>query len=78
MDERRRKSAGTGTGSSTGLSWQEVQEICGQLEGMFHDDAPNDAQRLHQLIQKRKDMATSIATHQSSAQKLLARTSVRC
>ncbi|CAI5747512.1 unnamed protein product [Peronospora destructor] len=68
MDESRRGSVGTGNG----LSWQEVQEICGQLEGMFHDDAPKDAQRLRVLIQKRKDIAHTFYNRQSSAQKSLA------
>ncbi|CAI5727206.1 unnamed protein product [Peronospora effusa] len=58
--------------NGNGLSWQEVQEICGQLEGMFHNDAPKDAHRLRVLIQKRKDIANTFYTRQSSTQKLLA------
>ena len=69
MEESRRVSVSGGNG----LSWQEVQEICGQLEGMFHEDAPKDAHRLRVLIQKRKDIANTFYNRQSSAQKLLAR-----
>uniref|UniRef100_A0AAV1T7N6 Kinetochore protein Spc24 n=1 Tax=Peronospora matthiolae TaxID=2874970 RepID=A0AAV1T7N6_9STRA len=58
--------------SGKSLSWPEVQEICGQLEGMFHDDALKDAQRLRVLIQNRKDIASAFHTRQRSAQKLLA------
>ena len=62
--------------ASTGksLSWPEVQEICSQLEGMFHDDALKDAQRLRALIQNRKDIASAFHDRQRSAQKLLTRT----
>ncbi|CAH0479051.1 unnamed protein product [Peronospora belbahrii] len=69
MMESRRVSVASTT---NGLSWQEVQEICGQLEGMFHEDAPKDAQRLRALIQKRKEIANAFYNRQSSAQKLLA------
>ncbi|KAE8894994.1 hypothetical protein PF001_g14500 [Phytophthora fragariae] len=54
------------------LSWPEVQEICGQLEGMFHEDAPKDAQRLRALVQKRKDIASTFLNRQSTAQRQLA------
>ncbi|CAI5730118.1 unnamed protein product [Hyaloperonospora brassicae] len=54
------------------LSWPEVQEICSQLEGMFHDDALKDAQRLRALLQHRKDIASAFHDRQRSAQKLLA------
>ena len=59
--------------SGNSLSWSEVQEICGQLEGMFHNDALKDAQRLRALIQNRKDIASAFHNRQRSAQKLLAR-----
>jgi hypothetical protein len=55
------------------LSWPEVQEICAQLEGMFHDDAPKDAQRLRTLVQKRKDIANTLQSRQSAAHKQLSR-----
>uniref|UniRef100_M4BRF0 Kinetochore protein Spc24 n=1 Tax=Hyaloperonospora arabidopsidis (strain Emoy2) TaxID=559515 RepID=M4BRF0_HYAAE len=58
--------------SGKSLSWSEVQEICGQLEGMFHNDALKDAQRLRALIQNRKDIASAFHNRQRSAQKLLA------
>ncbi|KAG7384784.1 hypothetical protein PHYPSEUDO_002237 [Phytophthora pseudosyringae] len=54
------------------LSWAEVQEICGQLEGMFHEDALKDAARLRALVQKRKDIASTLQTRQSRAQRQLA------
>ncbi|KAG6617545.1 uncharacterized protein IUM83_02405 [Phytophthora cinnamomi] len=54
------------------LSWPEVQEICGQLEGMFHEDAHRDAQRLRVLVQRRKDIASSFLSRQSAAQRQLA------
>lgn len=58
---------------SNELSWPEVQEICGQLEGMFHADAHKDAQRLRALVQKRKDIAGTFLNRQSTAQRQLAR-----
>lgn len=53
-------------------TWAEVQEICGQLEGLFHNDALKDAARLRTLVQKRKDIASTFHSHQSSAQRQLA------
>uniref|UniRef100_H3HC33 Kinetochore protein Spc24 n=1 Tax=Phytophthora ramorum TaxID=164328 RepID=H3HC33_PHYRM len=67
MEVRLRESAG-----GDELSWPEVQDICGQLEGMFHDDAPKDALRLRALVQQRKDIANTLQSRQSSAQKQLA------
>ncbi|KAL4141189.1 hypothetical protein PRNP1_014311 [Phytophthora ramorum] len=67
MEVRLRESAG-----GDELSWHEVQDICGQLEGMFHDDAPKDAQRLRALVQQRKEIANTLQSRQSSAQKQLA------
>ncbi|KAF4317886.1 hypothetical protein BBO99_00006486 [Phytophthora kernoviae] len=65
--EGRRTSAG-----GEQLSWSEVQEICGQMESMFHEDALKDAQRLRALVQKRKDIADTFQNRQSTAQKQLA------
>ncbi|KAG7385106.1 hypothetical protein PHYBOEH_009179 [Phytophthora boehmeriae] len=68
MTEGRRASVGAGEQ----LSWPEVQEICGQMESMFHQDALKDAQRLRALVQKRKDIADTFQNRQSTAQKQLA------
>ncbi|KAG3099400.1 hypothetical protein PI124_g10350 [Phytophthora idaei] len=58
--------------SAGGKSWAEVQEICGKMEGMFHDDALKDAARLRALVQKRKDIASTLQSRQSAAQRQLA------
>ncbi|KAG6963741.1 hypothetical protein JG688_00008017 [Phytophthora aleatoria] len=58
--------------SAGGKSWAEVQEICGKMEGMFHDDALKDAARLCALVQKRKDIASTLQSRQSAAQRQLA------
>ncbi|KAI9905679.1 hypothetical protein PsorP6_014189 [Peronosclerospora sorghi] len=68
MEENRNEHVGGGKD----LSWSEVQEICGQLESMFHNDAVKDAQRLRVLVKKRNDIASTFEIRHRSAQKQLA------
>ncbi|RLN48519.1 hypothetical protein BBJ28_00016421 [Nothophytophthora sp. Chile5] len=60
-------------GGGESLSWTEVQEICGEMEKMFHQDALKDAQRLRTVIQKRKEITATYQNKQSGAQKQLTR-----
>ncbi|KAG1708861.1 hypothetical protein DVH05_022495 [Phytophthora capsici] len=54
------------------LSWGDVQAICGQLEGMFNEDASKDAARLRTLLQKRQEIANTLQSRQTTAQRQLA------
>ncbi|KUF79238.1 hypothetical protein AM587_10005346 [Phytophthora nicotianae] len=58
--------------NADGKSWAEVQEICSKVEEMFHNDALKDAARLRALVQKRKDIANTLQSRQSTAQRQLA------
>ncbi|KAF4040740.1 hypothetical protein GN244_ATG07091 [Phytophthora infestans] len=58
--------------SADGKSWAEIQEICSKVESVFHEDALKDAARLRALVQKRKDIAHSLQSRQSAAQRQLA------
>ncbi|ETN25033.1 hypothetical protein, variant 1 [Phytophthora nicotianae INRA-310] len=58
--------------NADGKPWAEVQEICSKVEEMFHNDALKDAARLRALVQKRKDIANTLQSRQSTAQRQLA------
>lgn len=59
--------------AESALSWQEVQDICGEMEKLYRKDAQKDAQRLRTLTQKRKQIAATIEGKQNESKKQLQR-----
>jgi ribosomal protein L22 len=66
------------TVDSASLSWQDVQQICGEMEKMFQADAAKDADRLRALIDKRKAIAAAAQARQATASRQLQRTLSSC
>lgn len=60
-------------GDSASLSWQDVQQICGEMEKMFQADAAKDAGRLRALIDKRKAIAAAAQARQATSSRQLQR-----
>ncbi|KAF1331740.1 hypothetical protein FI667_g4151, partial [Globisporangium splendens] len=59
--------------AETALSWQEVQDICGEMEKLYRKDAQKDAERLRVLTQKRAEIAATVESKQSESNKQLQR-----
>jgi hypothetical protein len=59
--------------AETALSWQEVQDICVEMEKLYRKDAQKDAKRLRALKQKRVEIAVTVESKQTESKKQLQR-----
>uniref|UniRef100_K3WLF5 Uncharacterized protein n=1 Tax=Globisporangium ultimum (strain ATCC 200006 / CBS 805.95 / DAOM BR144) TaxID=431595 RepID=K3WLF5_GLOUD len=57
--------------AETALSWQEVQDICVEMEKLYRKDAQKDAKRLRALKQKRVEIAVTVESKQTESKKQL-------